>query len=238
MSDELDDEISIIGGIDALAPSGTSFRERDDAPAPRKVQGLGVFGEDSLEDAGAGVEELQANLDRSVYKEMSGTAVRLGPFKLRPVTLSTFAMLQEVGSAFVSFTPYLTPDERKDFLKLRERYTKSQTDRGTRMSKGQMARLHALNEKAGKENAQIGNPYMETLIFLTLQDARRTPEEAEELAFGDRSELRKAAVRLGSEVPPGDFERLGKEVAELIADSQKTKVRPAPSMGSPNQGNF
>lgn len=223
-------------GIEFLSPHATVRGVKEDAPKAQRQQGLGVFGE--LEDAGAGVDELQAVHDKSVYREMAGGNVVIDGLTLRPVSLTTFACLQEVGSAFVTFQPILTQDERQEYQKLRRRYDMAQGDnKRISMSASQTKRLTALHASIVKENAQVGNPYMETLIFLALQDARITPEQAEALAFGPRAALRSAALRVGQEVNPDSFDAIGKQIAHLIADAQKTKVRPVADHKAPPEGN-
>jgi hypothetical protein len=221
--------------IEFLSPKATLKGAKEEEPKKVRQQGFGVFGD--LEEAGDGVDELQSVHDKSVYREMAGGNVVIDGLTLRPVSLTTFACLQEVGSAFVTFQPILTPDERNEYQKLRRRWELSQGNKRVSMSASQSKRLGDLHASVTKENAQVGNPYMETLIFLALQDARTTPEQAETLAFGPRADLRSAALRVGEKVNPDSFDDIGKQIAHLIADAQKTKVRPVTDPKHASEGN-
>lgn len=179
-------------------------------------------------DAFLGADPGEKERDQAVTDALLGRGLMVEGFRLRPIKLSTFALLRQVNSAYLTFIPLLAPEERKRLIALNELPSRSQKE---------AEEFVRLNTIAVQEASQIKNPFLETMTALLLLSVDTPFERAMELAYGPPHELRQAAYEFGDSISMHNYEKLSAGISEAIHAAQSTKVIPVPETGAKKVGN-
>jgi hypothetical protein len=243
-----DPDIANIGTANT-APGSTPLRPSD-LPGRKEVRhGLGVLGddEDALSSQLGMMSKAQEEVDKGIVHAMRETAsITIGGLSVLQVSMETLAMLQEIGSPFVTFTPILTSTERERLQKLANRklgITDETPAKGGKapknlpLSSQEEQDLVMLLEKAKEENRQFQNAPLEVLKFFAIHDPSLSDAEREEMVFDDRKKLRSHALRCGRLLDMTNLDKLGEEIGRAIADAKSTKVRPVSKERGSSLGN-
>jgi len=196
--------------------------EEEDDKLEHASNKLGLFAD--IDDDGE--EVIDEKRERGIERDMLGVAVKVHRFKIRPLTLSAFALLRQIDSAFLTFTPILSESDRDDLLVLAEQARRSEVEEKRYMKLIAMAKA---------ESEMIKNPYLETLRFMALMHEDVSEEEAEELAFADDDGrmLRRTALQFGEDkhVEANEMDDLTAAIGIVVGEAQQTKVVPAKKKG-------
>lgn len=194
-----------------------------------RTNAIGLLG-----DSEANVEDREAEEEDAAEKEailreqtiedaMCGKPVKIGRFTVRPFTLSTFALLRQMKSEFLSFVPLLSLEDRDKLIAL------SQQNSRTDEENIQYIKLVAT---AKAEAELIENPYLETLKFMAVFTDEITEEEAQDIIFDESpAALRRAGFAFGTKCKPEDMDDLTSGISWSIAAAQDTKVVPVKKKG-------
>ena len=215
------------------------MKRKRDTKAPKSSERedhLGIFDDDADDTATPRQIAEQAELDESVVRDFLGKGPTVCGVRMRTITFSDLAILQEANSIFVNFRPLLNDSERARLFALAEL-----SESGTTLSAKEQKEFNDLGQVALEEIKMIKNTYMEVLKFLAIMDARITTEEASDLVCDQKpSVLRNAALAIGKVVEVKNFTETSKEIAALIRSVQTTRVEPRPNRtgkGSAAPGN-
>lgn len=196
--------------------------EEEDAKLGVASNKLGLFAD--VDDGGE--EVVDEKRERGIERDMLGVALKVHRFRIRPLTLSAFALLRQIDSAFLTFTPILSNEDRDDLLALAELQ---------RRSKEEEVRYMKLIAMAKAESEMIKNPYLETLRFMALMHEDVSEEEAEDLAFAgdDGRALRRAALHFGEDkqIEANEMDELTTAIGMAVGEAQQAKVVPAKKKG-------
>jgi len=194
--------------------------EEEDAKLDQTSNKLGLFAD--VDDDGE--EVIDDERERGTERDMLGVAVKVHRFKIRPLTLSAFALLRQIDSAFLTFTPILSNDDRDALLELAEKPKRSDVEEKRYMKLIAMAKA---------ESEMIQNPYLETLKFMALMTVEVDEEEAEDLAFADDNgrALRRAAFEFGEQIEANEMDDLTTAIGIAVGEAQQSKVVPTKKKG-------
>ena len=182
----------------------------------KSSEGVGLFGESTPIEPE--VDQKADDQIRDFERAMTSPKVDVCGFPIRQVTLSSFALLRQINSAFLTFVPLLSEEDRVEYQQLVEKSGKSPDE---------LQRLTVLTAMAKTEAEMLPNPFMETLKFMALMTADLTEEEAEELAFdSDPKVMRRAALAFGDRVDPSLIDEMSGAIGTELAKAQGSKVVP------------
>jgi hypothetical protein len=190
----------------------------------QKKASLGLFA-DIDDDEHDAIDESR---ERAVERDMMGVSTTVHRFKIRFLSLSAFALLRHINSAFLTFTPLLSDDDRELLIELSKKRSRDE-DQETKY-----VRLIAM---AKAESELIQNPYLETLKFLAVMTNDISEEEAEELVFADDDgrSLRRAALDFGARIEGDEMDDITVAIGTRVSEAQESKVVPAKKKGPRHQ---
>jgi len=197
--------------------------------------GLGVFGDspDFTEAAAKASDKVNESMAQAMREK---ALVNIAGMLCKPVSMESLAMLQQIGSPFVSFLPKLTKSERAELQRLAKKMAASEEGDGEELTKAERKELDGLVNKVKEENAQFGNVTMSVLNFLAIHSPDVSDDDREEMIFDDPKLLRKHSLRLGRVMELVDMEQIGREIGQAVEDAKSTKVVPV-SKDGPAPGN-
>jgi hypothetical protein len=162
------------------------------------------------------MSDMQREID--IEHDLFERPVRVHRFSIRPLTLSAFALLRHAGSAFLTFTPLLSDEDRDLLIALSRKKQRADVE------ETKYIKLLAL---AKAENEMVKNPYLETLTFMAIMTSDTDEIDAADLVFSDDARaLRIAALEFGNYVEGGEMEILTGAIGAAVSNAQKYKVVP------------
>ena len=207
-------------------------QEMEEMEATNAAAGESVFAAELGEADQEGRAKAQQHIDEIAVKEMTheagGLPREIFGIKVRKLSFTSFALLQEIESAYVTQAPGMTT-EQYERLGALAKESDAEDRGGKRMSQRKRAELQKLMSLAYKDAQSVGNLWMEILKFFAVMDADLSIEDAHQLVFiGGGSAVDLAALKIGEKIGMEDFAEVSKEINEFIQSQQGTRMEPVP----------